>query len=1058
MNSTNTMNSIDSVDSMDSQVNQSSPLKSEMMNDDNNDNNDKSKSKKPIPIELTAYGTTPSGKPRLFVCQVCTRAFARLEHLRRHERSHTKEKPFTCGVCQRKFSRRDLLLRHAQKLHAGCADAITRLRRKSVKKIDETSSTPLTTPMNSMNEINEGNDDKKDVEFNLNLFHNNHSINQQLQNFSNQMNENNGQNKQFLHQKRSSTSHLSKQIFDKKRLRGASFSAQSGANYAANIPEFNDLYTGTDNVEFSTPQLMPTSVYDEPSWLNNLSTIPGMTEDLNHHPKSEGDHNVNDKKNLDNNKKLNLFEDLRYMLPTATMNSDLNNKDLGFGYSFYDIPESMMDTTGGNTHKSNNGLTPIKQEFEEDHFNEVTPSKNGGNGRDGEDIFDINLNFINDIGDLTNEIDVNSKFIPNGYSFYGDSVSSSGLENSPNYQSPNVNPNNLNNFLNQSQILNIENNNNVNNLSNLKISNYSKILLFTNNIKTLINKSLNKYPINGSINPIIPSNEKLEYYLNYFKNKFLNHYPFIHPSKLNEYEIMMMTSNEDYSNEASRVCLPLLIATIGALLSNNKNDLEHLYEASRRTIHIYLESRKMNNQSKNNNPLWLIQSLTLSVIYGLFSDNENNVFIVIRQLNALNSLVKTSIKDNRNFQIFNINDLDDMSNEDNDGNAELSKQFKELIDQQSQYRIIFIIYRLTSFLLMFYNIPLTLSVSDLNNLKLPNINDDNIWKCYNFKEYQNLKQESLKSYNFKEILLKISKNSFSDFSNFPELKNFCLFSYDILIHGIFEINQFNNNLNTINILNNLTRLFNHNYNHQYSLAVGANNNVSSNNLLLSSNNYQLIDYSIIVNLVKISSILDFKSLKQQSWLKNYKELIKIFENLINSIKLNEFSRIDKILDYCLVILKFLIVKFEKVGDNNSEIHDDEVNFEKLIGIDFINVLNNDPNLILSQGLFQIFSILAIILVKLLKSPKNQFVDSLNSKFKKIFVFCKFIQINYNLPVIFEAATEVLKFNDIYYLLNIGELLLNHYYSNFLKFSIFEKLSINLYQIRKYLSDNENKLK
>ena len=45
---------------------------------------------KDIPLELTAFGTT-SGKPRLFVCQVCTRAFARLEHLRRHERSHTKE-------------------------------------------------------------------------------------------------------------------------------------------------------------------------------------------------------------------------------------------------------------------------------------------------------------------------------------------------------------------------------------------------------------------------------------------------------------------------------------------------------------------------------------------------------------------------------------------------------------------------------------------------------------------------------------------------------------------------------------------------------------------------------------------------------------------------------------------------------------------------------------------------------------------------------------------------------------------------------------------------------
>ena len=36
--------------------------------------------------------------------------------------------------------------------------------------------------------------------------------------------------------------------------RGASFSAQSGANYAINIPEFNDIYPQSDNVEFSTPQ------------------------------------------------------------------------------------------------------------------------------------------------------------------------------------------------------------------------------------------------------------------------------------------------------------------------------------------------------------------------------------------------------------------------------------------------------------------------------------------------------------------------------------------------------------------------------------------------------------------------------------------------------------------------------------------------------------------------------------------------------------------------------------------------------------------------------------
>ncbi|KAI9803205.1 MAG: hypothetical protein M1825_001996 [Sarcosagium campestre] len=56
-------------------------------------------------------------KPRPHICATCARSFARLEHLKRHERSHTKEKPFECPECTRRFARRDLLLRHQQKLH-----------------------------------------------------------------------------------------------------------------------------------------------------------------------------------------------------------------------------------------------------------------------------------------------------------------------------------------------------------------------------------------------------------------------------------------------------------------------------------------------------------------------------------------------------------------------------------------------------------------------------------------------------------------------------------------------------------------------------------------------------------------------------------------------------------------------------------------------------------------------------------------------------------------------------------------------------------------------------
>ncbi|EAW12714.1 C2H2-type zinc finger protein [Aspergillus clavatus NRRL 1] len=50
------------------------------------------------------------------VCVHCGRNFRRTEHLERHIRTHTKEKPFIC-FCGAAFTRRDLLKRHTRILH-----------------------------------------------------------------------------------------------------------------------------------------------------------------------------------------------------------------------------------------------------------------------------------------------------------------------------------------------------------------------------------------------------------------------------------------------------------------------------------------------------------------------------------------------------------------------------------------------------------------------------------------------------------------------------------------------------------------------------------------------------------------------------------------------------------------------------------------------------------------------------------------------------------------------------------------------------------------------------
>lgn len=67
------------------------------------------------------FGKPKKSKGRVFQCTGfpgCTMSFTRSEHLARHIRKHTGERPFTCPFCSKNFSRLDNLRQHKHTVHA----------------------------------------------------------------------------------------------------------------------------------------------------------------------------------------------------------------------------------------------------------------------------------------------------------------------------------------------------------------------------------------------------------------------------------------------------------------------------------------------------------------------------------------------------------------------------------------------------------------------------------------------------------------------------------------------------------------------------------------------------------------------------------------------------------------------------------------------------------------------------------------------------------------------------------------------------------------------------
>lgn len=724
-----------------------------------------------VPTEFTVKGTTPSGKPRLFVCAICTRAFARQEHLKRHERSHTKEKPFSCNICQRKFSRRDLLLRHSTKLHAGAADAVPRLRRRSVR---------------ARPAVKKQQQDK---------YHRQEAANgQQLVSDTSSADMNGAIDPELPYDSIDSLLHsrVDELQFPTNTMhRRASFSAMGGHNYAVADPEQN----ASQMVEFSTPQTAA----------KEGGFVPPFTLD--------------------------------------------DKPEEPSGYSFYDMPSHNYGTLFTHVNDPSRTLLSVTSSVVESSDGlDPKPDKRQSPPRSAQSrpkqvmshekvkswqqtLFNQDINYLETITDLN----VSKQFnVPQGYSFYGDEFSSlsSNATISPSLLDPHLDG--RANSVNSSPA---PNDSIASFLGPEASKRCSHASLFGPILRKQIFQTLSQYPFLGVSSPAIPKNETMNNYVDQFKFHFLNHFSFIHGSLLNEHSLLNSTiadiepefirdSNLVTNVKHSFVCLPLLIATLGAVVSNNPRDAANLCEASRRCIHVYLESRKQlhlaDSGSSTASPLWLIQALTLSVIYGLFADEDTTLNVVMRQVNALCSMIKAS----------NLNEVSPSKVVD----------FNKFVRYESTVRTIHIVLHVTTLLCSLYNITPSLRLEDLRiNLPCATV----LWECTDTKQFVELHQEfEFKTQPFRETLQHLAANASPTYFTDHHISDFALVC---LQNGYHQMHYYGQNL--YDVVHRWDSMLS-----QYD--TESNIHVNDSRVL---NRYMLM---------KMNPVVDLRAVKEAIWLKD----------------------------------------------------------------------------------------------------------------------------------------------------------------------------------------------
>lgn len=749
----------------------------------NNMNSKVNKHMGQLPENLRLNGRTPSGKPRLFVCQICTRAFARQEHLTRHERSHTKEKPYSCGICNRNFSRRDLLLRHANKIHGGnFGDNIIKHNKNGASKVAKRRQSAGTATPSDVGP-------------------------------------------------RGASRRPSLRAHSTALKRRASYSAQSG-DYVAHVQ--NQENHKFDRVRFSTPELLPIDlkeVRDENYSQDAKSDLEELYLENNDSSMFQAGAQVplgspNDFNLLDSVNWINDYNNEPY-LPTsetgtgtdtaktrtgttnsANISPDSNHANFSLEAALANPGNGLnirsswsIDEAGGNLQVKSLFSTVSASPSSRD--NSVVPNSSTANftpwlRRSSEQVTN---NDSKESPSLSRSATVAGS-VSGTHTHLQFEENVDPLRDHAPYERSNLEElketEELQNFepvpidhvslLNQFENRQIENLKSVTDapdndytaygldyltLSHItratsesneeRVANLPNSDIFTPELRQMcIDASryygehyYDNYTSGGradrthtSRELILPSCRELNMYVSYFREFFNSHHPVIHPDffnlnlkalKIYVHEGYTVDEESDHHLQYSNVvCLPLFVATVGSLFKPEPDaNTITLYETSRRVLHVFLERRKEQQQSPNvikpmhrsGQHVWLIQSLSLSIIYSLFADHMGmiNAEMIKRQVSAVCSIIKNNFLTAISYETQTRgSDSSRDSGNQQVSNSGIDTAFSYIMFE-SKIRCTLSAYKFCQFLRIFYNVDakLFLNEQDIEPVCIPD--DESTW-------------------------------------------------------------------------------------------------------------------------------------------------------------------------------------------------------------------------------------------------------------------------------------------------------------------------------------------